>query len=252
MTYLRLKQIERTKLLFEEMQAALDNSANAHLLFGRAYEETGFSAEAEEEFRKALAIDGKAPRAHFYLGYVILQHGGSERLAQAREEFERELQLDPQSVYSNFFLGILASTENDHKKAVRYLLETTRLKPLLGEAYLYLGQSQAELGDAGAEKSLRRAIELTSDVSHNGYQIKKAHFILGRLLLKAGKQAEGEKELSLAKDLQAKSLESSRQDLSEILSQVVKSSNDIGAPSKVAGITSSGIIRKSPKTEVTT
>jgi len=240
MTYLRLKQIERTKLLFEEMQAALDNSANAHLLFGRAYEETGFSAEAEEEFRKALAIDGKAPRAHFYLGYVILQHGGSERLAQAREEFERELQLDPQSVYSNFFLGILASTENDHKKAVRYLLETTRLKPLLGEAYLYLGQSQAELGDAGAEKSLRRAIELTSDVSHNGYQIKKAHFILGRLLLKAGKQAEAEKELSLAKDLQAKSLESSRQDLSEILSQVVKSSNDIGAPSKVAGITSSG------------
>jgi tetratricopeptide (TPR) repeat protein len=234
MTYLRLKQIERTKLLFEEMQAALDNSANAHLLFGRAYEETGFSAEAEGEFRKALAIDDKARRAHFYLGYVILQHGGSERLAQAQKEFERELQLDPQSVYSNFFLGVLASTENDHNKAIRYLLETTRLNPRLGEAYLYLGQSQVELGDAGAEKSLRRAIELTTDVSENSYQIKKAHFVLGRLLLKAGKQVEAQKELSLAKDLQAKSLESSRQDLNEILRQVVKATNEISAPSQVA------------------
>lgn len=234
MTYLRLKQIERAKLLFEEMQTALDNSANAHLLFGRAYEETGFSAEAEGEFRKALAIDGKAPRAHFYLGYVILQHGGSERLGQAREEFERELQLDPQSVYSNFFLGILAATENDHNKAIRYLLETTRLNPLLGEAHLYLGQSQAELGDAGAEKSLRRAIELTTDVSHNNYQIKKAHFVLGRLLLKAGKQGEAEKELAVAKDLQSKSLESSREDLNEILAQVVKSKNEIGTPTHVA------------------
>lgn len=234
MTYLRLKQIERTKLLFEEMQAALDNSANAHLLFGRAYEETGFSAEAEAEFRKALAIDDKAPRAHFYLGYVILQHSGSERLAQAREELQRDLQLDPQNVYTNFFLGVLAGTENNHREAVRYLLEATRLNPLLGDAHLYLGQSQVELGDPGAETSLRRAIELTTDVSHNNYQIKKAHFLLGRLLLKAGKETEAQKEMSIAKDLQAKSLDSSRQDLKEILGQVVKATNEISAPSQVA------------------
>jgi tetratricopeptide (TPR) repeat protein len=234
MTYLRLKQIERTKLLFEEMQAALDNSANAHLLFGRAYEETGFSAEAEAEFRKALAIDDKAPRAHFYLGYVILQHSGSERLAQAREELQRDLQLDPQNVYTNFFLGVLAGTENNHREAVRYLLEATRLNPLLGDAHLYLGQSQVELGDPGAETSLRRAIELTTDVSHNNYQIKKAHFLLGRLLLKAGKDTEGEKELSIAKDLQSKSLDSSRQDLKEILGQIVRATNEISAPSQLA------------------
>jgi tetratricopeptide (TPR) repeat protein len=234
MAYLRLKEIDRAKLLFEEMQTALGNSAKAHLLFGRAYEETGFSAEAEREFRRALAIDDNTPRAHFYLAYVILQHGGSERLSQAREEFERELQLDPQSVYSNFFLGVLAFNANDHSKAIRYLLETTRLNPRIGEAYLYLGQSQAELGDAGAEQSLRRAIELTTDVSQNGYQIKKAHFSLGRLLLKAGRRDESEKELAIARDLQAKSLESSRKELSEILGQVPKSTNEVTAPSQIA------------------
>lgn len=234
MTYLRLKQIDRAKLLFEEMQTALGNSAQAHLLFGRAYEETGFSAEAEREFKRALAIDEKTARAHFYLGYVILQHGGSERLGEAREEFERELQLDPRSVYSNFFLGVLAANANDHSKAIHYLLETTRLKPDLGEAHLYLGQSQAELGDANAEKSLRRAIELTTDVSQNGYQIKKAHFSLGRVLLKAGRRAEADKELAIARDLQSKSLESSRQGLSEILGQGTKSTNDVSTPSQIA------------------
>ena len=234
MTYLRLKQIERAKLVFEEMQSALGNSANAHLLFGRAYEETGFSAEAEREFKKALAVDEKTPRAHFYLGYVILQHGGSERLSQAREEFEREVQLDPQSVYSNFFLGVLAAAANDHTKAIHHLREATRLNPQFGEAYLFLGQSQAELGDVDAEKSLRRAIELTTDISHHGYQIKKAHFNLGRILLKAGRRAEAEKHLAIAKDLQGKSLENSRQELSEVLGQASRSTNELTAPSQIA------------------
>ena len=233
MTYLRLKQIDRAKLLFEEMQTALGNSPQAHLLFGRAYEETGFPTEAEREFRRALAINDKTPRAHFYLGYVILQHGGSERLPEARAEFEREAQLDPQSVFSNYFLGVLAANSNDHSKAIRYLLEATRLNSRMGEAYLYLGQSQNELGDAGAEKSLRRAIELISDESRNGYQIKRAHFTLGRVLLKAGRKAEAEKELAIARELQAKSLESSRQGLSEILGQVV-TSNEVTGPTHIA------------------
>ncbi len=233
MTYLRLKQLERARLLFEELLVALKNSVSAHLLFGRAYEETGFSAEAEQAFRKALAINDKAPRAHFYLGYVILQHGGSERLPEARKEFEREVQLDPDNVYANFFLGVLASIDNNHANAIRYLQVTTRLNPSFGEAYLFLGQSQAELGDAGAEKSLRRAIELTTDISHNNYQIKKAHFVLGRVLLKAGRRAEAENELTIARDLQAKGLESSRQNLTEILGQSVKSTNEITALSQI-------------------
>lgn len=217
MTYLRLKQLERAKLLFEEMQAALKDSAHAHLLFGRAYEETGFSAEAEREFRRALAIDPQAPRARFYLGYVILIHGGAERQAEAAAEFELELKLNPQDFYSRYFLGALAAVSNDHRAAVTHLLVAARLKPDSGETHLRLGLSQAELGDAAAEQSLRRAIELTTDVSQNGYQIKQAHFLLGRLLIKAGRRAEGEKQLAVARELQARSLEISRQEVGDIL-----------------------------------
>ncbi|MGH9941225.1 MAG: tetratricopeptide repeat protein [Pyrinomonadaceae bacterium] len=234
MTYLRLKDTGRAKLLFEEMQAALDNSAAAHNLFGRAYYETGFPAEAEREFKQALAIDPNTTRAHFYLGYVILQHGGSERLPQAAAAFERELQLHPRDFYSNFFLGVLASGESDHPKAVRRLLEATRLKPGSGEAHLFLGQSQAELNDPAAEQSLRRAIELTADATANSYQIKRAHFLLGRLLIKLGRRAEGEKELAVARELQSRSLESTRQEVSEILNQVAATTSDSVAPSRAA------------------
>jgi tetratricopeptide (TPR) repeat protein len=236
MTYLRLKQLDRVKLLFEEMQAALKDSAVTHILFGRAYEETGFPSEAEREFKRALAVDPQAPRAHFYLGYVILMNSGGERLPQAAAEFERQLQLNPQDFYAHFFLGLIAAGENDHRKAVGHLSEAVRLKPESGETYLHLGQSQAELGDAAAEKSLRRAIALTADASRNSYQIKRAHYLLGRLLIKAGRRAEGEKELALARELQGQSLESSRQQISEILGQVAKPTmNDVMAPSNAAG-----------------
>ena len=92
---------------------------------------------------------------------MILQHGGSERLSEAREEFERELQLDPQHVYSNFFLGVLASNANDHSKAIRYLLETTRLNPT---SWRSLPISRTISGRGRRQRrreSLRRAIELT-------------------------------------------------------------------------------------------
>jgi tetratricopeptide (TPR) repeat protein len=234
MSYLRLKDTARAKLLFEEMQAALSNSADAHLLFGRAYEETGFAAEAEREFRAALAIDARAPRAHFYIGYLLLRHGGSERLAQAGEEFDRELQLSPHDFYSNFFRGVVAATAGDHRKAVEHLSEAARIKPDSGDAHLFLGQSQAELGDPAAEKSLRRAIELTPDVSQNSFQIKRAHYLLGRLLLKSVRREEAERELTLARGLQAQSLESTRQEVGEILGQVAKSTNAAAAPSQVA------------------
>lgn len=241
MTYLRLKDSARAKLLFEEMQSALGNSAAAHSLFGRAYYETGFPAEAEREFRQALAIDPKAPRAHFYLGYVILQHGGSERLPQAGEEFERELELHPQDYYSHYFLGVLAAVEGEHSKAVRHLAEAVRLKPAAGDAYLFLGQAQAESGDAAAaEQSLRRAVELTPDVSSNSYQIKRAHFLLGRVLLKAGRRTEGEKELSVARELQGQSLESSRQEIRAILGQAVDATQEAASPSRLASAAPAG------------
>lgn len=224
LTYLYLKQPERAKLLFEEMQAALKKeSSELHILFGQAYEQTNYPLEAEREFKRALVINPKQERASFFLGYVILQHGGSARLSEASEAFEKELQLTPDDFFSNFFAGVAASAQNNHPKAVGLLQKAVQLNPKSSEANLFLGQSQMETNDLKtAEKSLRRAIELTTpNVSKNGFETRRAHYMLGRLLLQAGRREEAEAELAKARELQSKLIQTTRDDLSVLFSQVV-------------------------------
>ncbi|MDQ3801355.1 MAG: tetratricopeptide repeat protein [Acidobacteriota bacterium] len=224
LTYLYLKQPERAKLLFEEMQATFAKAnPELHILFGQAYEQTNYPLEAEREFKRALAINAKQERASFFLGYVILQHGGSARLAEASQAFERELQLTPNDFFSNFFAGVSASAQNNHQKALGFLQKAVQLNPKSSEAHLFLGQSQMETGDLKtAEKSLRRAIELTTaNVSKNGFETRRAHYMLGRLLVQTGRRDEGETELAKARELQTKLIQTTRDDLSVLFSQVV-------------------------------
>ena len=110
MAYLQMKQLDRATLLFEEMLTAVNKKASLHMIFGKAYEETNYPLQAEREFRNAIAADPAVTEAH-YLGYTIMQHGGSERLAEAGREFDRELKLSPRDPFSNFFAGVVASSE---------------------------------------------------------------------------------------------------------------------------------------------
>jgi len=223
LTYLYLKQPARAKLLFEEIQATFKKeSPELHILFGQAYEQTNYPLEAEREFKRALAINPKQPRASFFLGYVILQYGGSERLSEASQAFERELQLTPDDFYTNFFSGVVASSENKHEKAIQYLQKAVRSNPNSGEAHLFLGQSQIESNDLiSGEKNLRRALELAGKNSKADYQSRRTRFLLGRLLIRTNRREEGERELALAKKIQQESLSSARDEISQILGQVV-------------------------------
>ena len=228
MTYLQLKQPDRAKLLFEELLTAVTKKASLHMLLGKAYETTNYPLEAEREFRNAFKVDPKLPGAHFYLGFTILQHGGSQRLVEAGREFDLELRLSPSDPYPNFFAGVVASSLAEHQKAVRYLQKAVTLKPDLSPAHLFLGQSQMELGDdAAAEASLRRSIALNKDPSTNSFQIRRAYVLLGRLLNKMGRRSEGEKILATAQELQGRLLESTREDISKLFGDVVSTAKPL-------------------------
>jgi tetratricopeptide (TPR) repeat protein len=223
LTYLYLKQPDRAKLLFEEMlEAFKGDDSELHMVFGQAYEQTNYPLEAEREIRRALAVNPKQKRANFFLGYVILQHGGSARLAEAGQAFEKELQFAPADFHANFFAGVVASSENNHQKAVGFLQKALQLNPKSSEVYLFLGQSQIELNDlTAAEKNLRRAVELEANDAKGNFQSRRTHFLLGRLLVRTNRREEGEKELEIAKKIQQNSLNSARDEINQILSQVV-------------------------------
>jgi tetratricopeptide (TPR) repeat protein len=236
LTYLNLKQIERARLHFGKMQASAGKeNADLHILLAKFYERTNYPDDAELELRKALKIDSNKLKINFYLGYLLLQNGGSDRLTEAGASFEKELKLNPNDFYSLFFSGVVASSQNDHQKAILFLQKAVEINPNSGEAYLFLGQSQIELDDLdNAEKNLRRAIELEANGGKNT-QARRTHFMLGRLLLKTGRKEEAKKELEIAGELQKESLESSRNEIDRILGQVVEQSESGSVDEKTVG-----------------
>lgn len=232
LTYLHLKQLERAKLLFDEIRiAAGKDNAQLHLLFSQAYQKTNYPLEAEREIKRALEINPKFPKANFFLGFLILEQGGSERLTDAGVYFEAELKLNPEDFYSNFFVGVVASAENNHEKAVKFIQKALQLNSTKSEVYLFLAQSQIELGDlVEAEKNLRQTIFLESREPEDSLQSRRTHFTLGRLLIRTGRREEGEKELKIASQLQLKSIQNARDEISQILGNVAKQSNKVETP----------------------
>ncbi len=224
LTYLYLKQPERAKLLFEEMLSSVGtDSPDLHISFGQAYEQTNYPLESEREFKRALTLNAKQPRANFFLGYVILQYGGSERIAEAAAAFEKELQISPNDFYANFFAGVAASSDNKHERAIQFFNKAAQIRPERSEIYLFLGQSQIELNDlVTAEKNLRRAVAVEASDARAKTQARRTHFLLGRLLLKTNRKAEGEKELAIAAKFQQESLNSARSEINQILGQIVE------------------------------
>ncbi len=163
-----------------------------------------------------------------------MEQGGSERLADAGVYFEEELKLTPEDFYSNFFVGVVASSENSHDKAVKYLQKALQLNSNKSEVYLFLAQSQIELGElVEAEKNLREAIVLETREPENALQSRRTRFTLGRLLVRTGRKEEGEKELKIAKELQAKSIQSARDEISQILDKVAKQPTKVENPNAV-------------------
>ena len=233
LTYLKLKQPEKARIHFEKIQtAAGKQSADLHVLLSKLYESANYPADAERELKNALKIEPNKPKINFYLGYLLLQNGGSERLSEAGAAFENELKINPDDFYSLFFSGVVYSSQNDHQKAISYLKKAIRTNPNRGEAFLFLGQSQIETGElAEAEKNLRRAVELEANGGKNT-QARRTHFMLGRLLLKTDRKEEAKKELEIAGKLQQASLDSSRNEINRILGQVAEGSGNETADPK--------------------
>lgn len=225
LTYLNLKEIELARRHFEKMRvSAGKDTADLHVLLAKLYESTNYPADAERELKKALVLEPDKPRINFYIGYLLLQNGGSERLPEAGAAFERELHLTPNDFYSLFFSGVVASSQNNHRKAIPFLQKAVEINPNSGEAFLFLAQSQIEENAlADAEKNLRRAVSLESNGGKNT-QARRTHFILGRLLLKTERKEEAQKELAIAGKLQQSSLDSSRTEINRILDQVAENS----------------------------
>jgi tetratricopeptide (TPR) repeat protein len=204
-TYIKLQDLNRATLLFNEMTVGLGDTPQIHVLFGRAYREGDYLDRAISELHKALAKDSRIKVAHYLLAMAYLERDGDSGFSEAVPELEAELKLNRNDPRTHYMLGYIALKRHDAKQAEEELARAAQLDPENPDPLISLGQVYLEANRLPeAEKTFRRAIAVTKDPSHNGYQVNRAHYALGRILLQTGREDEGKKELQISAELRDK------------------------------------------------
>jgi len=205
LTYLKLNDVNRASLLFDEMEIGLGDSPKLHVYFGHAYLTTGNYERAITEFKRALAKDPKIKEAHYLLGLAYLsrdeEKGWDENAAEDRAEIEN----NPDDFSPHFDLGNIALHLHRTEEAERELKRASEIQPGNPDPLIALGElliSQRRLPDA--EAAMSKAIALTSDVSRNSYQVNRAYYVLGRIQVETGRRELGVQNLRTAAELRDK------------------------------------------------
>jgi tetratricopeptide (TPR) repeat protein len=205
--------------IFNEMEESFGDTPEIHMAFGRAYGDSDFQSRAVTEFSRAIEENPSLPGAHYLLAAISLATGGDEsHVKDAEAELKKELVISPRDSMTYAALGKIALTRNNYPEAETYLKKAILLGPLSPDAYLYLGQMYFDTNrSAEAETALRQCIRLTTDVSRNRYQVQKAHFFLGRILMQKGQQETAHAEMEISRDLANKTLSQDKSNLAGLL-----------------------------------
>jgi tetratricopeptide (TPR) repeat protein len=217
--YLTLPDTASTARMFAEILRRFGDTAAMRLHLGRAYGEAGYPDEAIQEFKAAIAKNDKLPGAHYSLGASYINKSGEAGFPLAEPELRKELAIQPNDPLSYPLLGRIAMKQHKYHDAEIDLELATALSPQNPTNFFLRGQLYTETNKPlDAIKALRKAIAETPDPSRSHYDIQRAHYRLGRLLVDSGQVEDGKKELQVAQELL---LSSRRQDESKIEGKVV-------------------------------
>ena len=204
-TYIKLQDLNRATLLFNDMTAGLGDTPQIHVLFGRAYRVGDYLDQAIAELNKALVRDPKIKVAHYLIAMAYLERDGDSGFSEAVPELEAELKVNQDDPRTHYMIGYIALKRHDASQAEKELARAAELDPENPDPLISLGQVYVDAGRLPeAEKAFRRSIAATKDPAHNGYQVNRAHYALGRILLQTGHEEEGKKELQISAELRDK------------------------------------------------
>lgn len=202
--YLALGDKPDAAKIFADIQEKYGDTAGLRMKLGRLYGQAAFYDDAFQEFRSAIDLDPTLAGVHFSLGATWMMRSGESSFRQAEPELRKELELYPDSPLALVALGRVQVVEHRYPEAEASLARAIELSPGSTAAYALLGELYSDLErDAEAEAAFRRQIDLTLVPAKNDFEVQRAHYLLGRLLLKEGKAAEGRRELDISKKLLA-------------------------------------------------
>jgi len=209
---LKLNEKAKAAAGFQKMYDASDNNAGLHVLTGRAYQDAELNDDAEREYKAAIEKDAKGSRGHYFLGLFYLEKNGWAPTPEAREQFLAEVAVNPADFFGNYFMGYLMSEAKEFAASDCYLKVASAAKPDWPEPYLYMGlNAYGEGANQQAEGYLRKSIKLTGkEEGRNNFQIRRAYFTLGRILMTSGRREEGAKLLARSREMETNLVVNSR------------------------------------------
>ena len=201
LAYLKIKKLPEAADLFEKLRSAVQESPALHVIFGRAYLMANFPEPAISEFKIALKLNPKYPRAHGLLGYAYLDHLGEQAYPQAREEFEKELKINPNQYYFQTLLGIATVALRDFPAAEVALKKAAAIRPDDAPPYLYLGETYTDTNRLKeAVDALEKYVQIVQPAQNVMREISRAYYLLGQDLLRLGRTDEAKKALQHSRE----------------------------------------------------
>jgi cytochrome c-type biogenesis protein CcmH/NrfG len=148
---------------------AAPNSAQMHQVMARELARHGDEAPAIANYREAIKIDPKLPGVHFELGNLLYDSTDEKLQAEAETEFKAALAADPNDEKSLLMLGMIAAKHGDSKAAYDDYSRALQLQPDDADAALELAKILVTMNqNEKAQQLLERAIQIdpSNSVAH--------------------------------------------------------------------------------------
>jgi Flp pilus assembly protein TadD/4-amino-4-deoxy-L-arabinose transferase-like glycosyltransferase len=174
----------------ESNPAAAENYAD----LGSLLDNQGRREEAEQFYRRAVALDANSTTGNYNLGIILAKRG---QLSEAITHFRQAAQASPKDPDIRYDLAVVLALNGELNEAVEQFWATLKIHPNYTKAHYNLGVTLAKLGDtAGAIEQLRDTLNIDTMYS-------KAYYQLGVLLAQQGETAEAISHFRRALQIQA-------------------------------------------------
>jgi Tfp pilus assembly protein PilF len=228
--YLRLKKLEAADALFHTIAAARP-VAPTYVLIGRPYRDFAEYQRARAALRKALQMDPRVRRAHYYLGTITIMEEGYVRVDEAAAQFRAELALAPRDPVTHLRLGIVLEEAKRHADALPSLEIAAREPSAAVEAFEYLGRCQLALGRASeAVVTLQRALDAAAGTSLDASRIGRLHYQMATALRSLGREQEAAKHFATAERSSELRTDNTRERLARYLADTPEPSPAAATP----------------------
>jgi tetratricopeptide (TPR) repeat protein len=182
---LEASQPEEALAAYREASLLQTRDPEPHLAAGKLLEATNKFAEAEEEYKKVLAIDGKSAEALIGISNIYMR---GHRLTEAAETMRRLVALRPEYAPGHFELARVLAADDKNDEAITELEAGLKIAPGDREAQKNLAQAYTTAGKYEQAQTLYQGLMA---VSPNDAGL---HYALGQSLMKQRKFAEAQEQ----------------------------------------------------------